>query len=348
MSTTSETRQNLGARGRHEGTPREATSPPAPFQPSYWRLYVVEMRPYLMFLSAVTGVAGMAFAPDGCSAVLLVLTALFFLAYGFGQALTDCFQTDTDALSAPYRPLAQGRLRSRDVLIVSLAGLIAGGIVLAVYNPLNLALVAVGVTGLATYTWFKRRWWGGPFYNGWIVVDLCLIGYASGLGATGASFDWSPELLAALLTVLFGYANFVLAGYFKDIWADRASGYDTMPVVFGLRPSAFASDALAIIALLFCGLAVALVNGTDLDGGLLLSAMSVTGAVAWATLGQLRLHSVTSESEAHRSITPVVHAYILMLAGISLALQPEWAPLLAVLYAGFFIVLSKRPMKEQV
>src|SRR3990172_7217823 len=30
---------------------------------SFWRLYLVEMRPYLMFLSAATGVAGVAFAP---------------------------------------------------------------------------------------------------------------------------------------------------------------------------------------------------------------------------------------------------------------------------------------------
>lgn len=321
---------------------------PVPWQLTFWPLYVVEMRPYLMFISAATGLAGMAFAPDISVPDLVILAALFFLAYGFGQALTDCFQTDTDALSAPYRPLAQGRLRSRDVLIVSLAGLIAGGIVLAVYNPLNLSLVAIGVTGLATYTWFKRRWWGGPFYNAWIVVDLCLIGYASGLGASGDSFDWSPELLASLLAVLFGYANFVLAGYFKDISADRASGYDTLPVAFGLRIASVASDALAIMALLSCGLALVIINGAALDAGLVLSAVSFTGAVAWTVLGQLRLHAVTTESEAHRSITPVVHAYILMLAGISLARQPEWAPLLAVLYAGFFVVLAKRPMKEQV
>ena len=38
---------------------------------------------------------------------------------------------------------------------------------------------------------------------------------------------------AALLAVFFGYANFVLAGYFKDVDADRATGYHTLPVVFG-------------------------------------------------------------------------------------------------------------------
>ena len=91
----------------------------------FWALYLVEMRPYLMFLSATTGIAGLALAPDLTVLHLLILTSLFFLAYGFGQALTDCFQTDTDALSAPYRPLAQGKLSRRNVLEVSLAGLVA-------------------------------------------------------------------------------------------------------------------------------------------------------------------------------------------------------------------------------
>ncbi|HET8943464.1 MAG TPA: UbiA family prenyltransferase, partial [Dehalococcoidia bacterium] len=277
-----------------------------------------------------------------------VLTALFFLAYGFGQALTDCFQTDTDILSAPYRPLAQGRLRGRDVLIVSLAGLLSGGVVLAAYSPPNLVLVTGGVAGLATYTWFKRRWWGGPFYNAWIVVDLCLIGYVSGLGATGETFNWTPELIAALFAVHFGYANFVLAGYFKDISADRASGYNTLPVVFGLRVSALASDALAVLALLSCGLALVLINDFDGDAGSLLSAMFLTGAAGWTALGQLRLHKVTSESQAYGAIAPVVHAYILLLCAIAAALQPEWVALLVPLYAGFTVAMAHRPMKEQI
>jgi len=342
-----------GCRRLDDGAVPPATSPlvhavAEPLNLAFWRLYLVEMRPYLMFLSAVTGLAGIAFAPDVSVRDLLVLTTLFFLAYGFGQALTDCFQTDTDALSAPYRPLGQGRLRRRDVLAVSLAGLIAGGVVLAVYNPLNVALVAIGIAGLATYTWFKRRWWGGPFYNAWIVVDLCLIGYASGLGAAGASFDWTPELAATLLAVLFGYTNFVLSGYFKDVWADRASGYSTMPVVFGMQRSALASDALALATLASCVLALVLVETPSPDTGAVLSTMFVAGAAAWTAVGQVRLHAVTSETEAHRAIAPVVHAYILMLSAITAALQPGWAPLRAVLYAGFLVALAKRPMKEQI
>ena len=62
--------------------------------------------------------------------------AVFCFSYGFGQALTDCFQRDTDRLSAPYRPLVRGRISVAQVLLVSLAGLLASMGVLAYLNPI--------------------------------------------------------------------------------------------------------------------------------------------------------------------------------------------------------------------
>jgi len=314
----------------------------------FWALYLVEMRPYLMFLSAATGLAGLALAPDFALPHLLVLTPLFFLSYGFGQALTDCFQTDTDALAAPYRPLAQGKIGRRDVLAVSLGGLVAGGVILIAYNPLNAALVAAGVGGLATYTWFKRRWWGGPFYNAWIVADLCLIGYASALGASGAAWRWNSALALTLLTVFFAYANFVLAGYFKDVSSDRETGYRTLPVVFGFRVASFTSDAFAAAAILFsAGALVATLPG-GIGAEYVVAALFWVGGAAWTLLGQWRLHRVNSEEDAHQAIVPTVHAYILLLGSVAAGLRPEWTPLLLALYAAFAAVLSRRPMKEQI
>jgi 4-hydroxybenzoate polyprenyltransferase len=315
----------------------------------FWWLYMIEMRPYLLFVSAITGVAGMSLAPGSGVFHLTVLTSLFFLAYGFGQALTDCFQLDTDALSAPYRPLAAGEIRRRNVLAVSLAGLVVGGLVLVLYNPVNLLLASTGIAGLATYTFFKRRWWGGPFYNAWIVAVLCLIGYASGLGAADAPFDWTPEVTATLLTVLFAYANFVLVGYYKDISADRATGYRTLPVVFGLRASAVVSDALAVASLAACGAALYLVLGGEAFGPERIPAvlLAVAGA-SWVVYGQFRLHGLRSEGEAHVAIAPTVHSYILLLSAIAVAGKPYWLVAAAVLYAGFVVTAALRPMKEQI
>jgi len=72
------------------------------------RAYIITMRPYLMFVSGATTIVGMSFATElGITKAILIFIA-GFLSYGFGQALTDCFQIDTDSISSPYRPLTQG------------------------------------------------------------------------------------------------------------------------------------------------------------------------------------------------------------------------------------------------
>lgn len=333
------------------GPAAEATQKALPAAPAgsrrFLRDYLVTMRPYLMFVSGITGLAGLALAPTVPLGNTLLLALAFFLAYGFGQALTDCFQLDTDSLSAPYRPLVKGAIRRRDVLWVSLIGLLAIAAVFAAHNPLNAPLAAVAVLGLATYTFFKRRWWAGPFYNAWIVVVLALVGYLSGV-RHGQSAD--PLALTAMLaTVFFGYANFVLTGYFKDISADLATGYRTLPVRYGIRWAARVSDGFALLAIV--GASAAIFTGqertaTGFEAWPALLALA--GGAAFAIVSQIRLHSVRDEGQAHRAIAPAVHTYILLLVAVALAHRPEWTPGLYIFYAAFVVTLRRRPMRQQI
>jgi 4-hydroxybenzoate polyprenyltransferase len=320
-----------------------------PGRAAFWRAYLVTMRPYLLFVSGITGLAGLALAPPVPLLDTVVLALIFFLSYGFGQALTDCFQTDTDALSAPYRPLVRGVIHPRDVFVVSLIGLLLCGLVLAFYCLATLPLALLATVGLATYTHFKRRWWGGPWYNAWIVAVLALIGYLSGLGAAGTTPSWSLAGTATIAAVFFGYANFVLVGYFKDVSADRATGYHTLPVAQGLRLSARVSDLLALFAVVAALTAVAPILTEErrslevaAGAGVLLAAIGAT------VLGQLRLHAVSDEAMAHRAIVPVVHAYILLLSAICVAHRPEWLAALVLFYGMFVFVMVRRPMVQQV
>lgn len=315
---------------------------------AFVRAYLTTMRPYLFFVSGITGVLGLALGPTVAALPAILLVGAFFVSYGFGQALTDCFQTDTDAISAPYRPLVQGLVSRRDVLTVSLVGLVGVGIVLVAGHPLNLPLVALAVGGLATYTWFKRRWWGGPFYNAWIVALLVLMGHAAASGVASRALVWPPALGAALLAVFFGYANFVLAGYFKDIAADRATGYHTLPVVFGRRAAARVSDLFAALAVLLA--VVALERGgvlgrvlTDPATGALLLLGVILSLVA-----QVKLHRVAWDREAHGPIGLVVHAYILQLGAMTVAFEKDWALPVVLFYAAFVLTLQLRPMREQI
>ena len=76
-------------------------------------------------------------------------------------------------------------------------------------------------------------------------------------------------------------------------------------------------------------------------------ALVVVGASA-AILGQVRLHAVTRDCEAHRAISLVVRAYVLLLAGLAAVNRPGWSPFLVLFCAGFEWVLRRRPMREQI
>jgi 4-hydroxybenzoate polyprenyltransferase len=307
----------------------------------FWKDYGVTMRPYLLFVSGITGVAGLSLAGRPPLAAVLPLSVVFFLSYGFGQALTDCFQTDTDSLSAPYRP----SIAPNDVAVVSLLGLTVGALVLTYFNWVNVIPACLAIFGLATYTYFKRRWWGGPWYNAWIVSLVVLMRYLSGVGAAGAPLRMSWQLAGTMLTALAAYANFVLVGYYKDISADRRTGYQTLPVVYGRRIAAVVSDGLAGIA--FVGAAIVLATAPTAVG-LAVATPFVIAAAAATVLAQFRLHGVRSDEEAHRAVGPVVDAYVLIMAGLAAAYRPTWVPALVGCYLAFRWTMQHRPMREQI
>ena len=317
----------------------------SPLERGFWKDYLITMRPYLLFVSGITGIAGLSLASRVTLPTFLVLGVVFFFAYGLGQALTDCFQMDTDSLSAPERPLVRGTIIREDVIEVSLGGLLVSAVVVVAFNPLNLAVAAMTIFGLLTYTWFKRRWWGGPWYNAWIVSLVVLLGYFAGAGAAGGSLTVGAPLLGTMFVAFAAYANFVLAGYYKDVGADRVTGYLTLPVLFGRRVSAFVSDGIAVGALIGAGVTV-LAGGWN--SALWPAAPFLVGGMAFSALAQLRLHRVQSDKAAYRAIEPVVHSYILVLAGLAAAHQAHWTPFLVAFYAAFVWTMKRRPIKAQI
>lgn len=312
------------------------------------KAYVLTMRPYLMFVSGITGVLGMSFADEISLFKTLLIFKVTFLSYGFGQALTDCFQIDTDSISSPYRPLTQGVVDKNHFLIISAAGLLYCISVLAFFNPINLALGVLAGFGLATYTTFKRKWWAGPFYNSWIVVVLFLMAYLAGLQSL--QFDFSNIIfISAIVTVFFGYANFVLTGYFKDIDADSATGYNTLPVKFGRTVSSIVSDVFGIAASVSIFTTIFILAFDSFPYPIILNALIFAYAGIAATIfTQLNLHSVHTDREAHKAIVPCVHSYILLLSSLAVIQKPDWFIPLTIFYLFYLIVLKIRPAKEQI
>ena len=313
------------------------------FSFEFSRAYLITMRTYLLFVSGITGLTGMALSGNNDFIKLCLIFIVSFLSYGFGQALTDCFQVDTDSISSPYRPLTQGMINKTQVLSISLTGLIFCVAIFSFYNSFNLILGIISGLGLVTYTTFKRRWWGGPFYNSWIVAVLFLIAF---YGASGVRvLEFSSSFVLTISTVFWGYANFVLSGYFKDIFADAATGYDTLPVHFGRRVSAIVSDIFAILAAVSAGVIIFYKLPYYIPWT---SLLFYTAGIVLSLISQLKLHEVKTDEEAHPAISLTVHSYLLLLSSVAILNRPSWSLLLAFYYLLFNIVMRLRPSKNQV
>jgi 4-hydroxybenzoate polyprenyltransferase len=305
------------------------------------------MRPYLLFISGAAGMVGVAFVDSPpVSRVALAFVPLF-LSYGLGQALTDCFQTDTDALSSPYRPLVRGVVSKQQVFWVSLVGLTVVVLVLAYLNPWILLPGFLAVIGLLTYTYFKRRWWGGPPWNSWIVALLPVMGRLVDRDHTMAELVRfgdvrTPAFCLSVVAVFVGYANFVVMGYFKDISADRETGYRTFPVVFGWRANAVYGDVTALVVAALSAWVIALVGG----------GLSVWVVFAAATALQLHaqvgVHRTRDEGAVGGTIANGVRALVLYCLAMMLAQRPDWIVFAVAFYIAFELVLTLRPERGQV
>jgi 4-hydroxybenzoate polyprenyltransferase len=302
------------------------------------------MRPYLLFVSGAAGLAGMAIVPVETIRLPVFLMAFipFFLGYGFGQALTDCFQVDTDSISAPYRPLSKKEISPRSLGTVSLAGLILISCSVIYLNHYNLIFGVMSIIGLATYTYFKKNvWFAGPFYNGWIVMLLPVMGFLAVSGDNPGKLIDRTMILQALLT-LFSYANFVLIGYLKDISADRATNYKTFPVVFGWNKTVIAGDFNVFCSIFFCFL----LTGYDRVIPFLVFLAASSIAVAGQLFGHLTERK--EESNAAFPITATVRSFILWHLAVVIHHHAGWLIFCAVFYICFEVVLWFRPEKGQI
>lgn len=314
----------------------------------FWKAFWTTMRPYLIFVSGASSLVGLAFIDiPRIERVVVAFIPLLF-SYGLGQALTDCFQTDTDAISSPFRPLIQGIISRRQVFGISLTGLVFGIILLTYLNPIIFLLGTLAVLGLLSYTTLKRTWWGGPFWNSWIVALLPIIGRSVEKNfdiQMILSFSDSPSraFLFAVAAVFFAYGNFVVMGYLKDISADKQTGYRTFPVVFGWRATAVYSDLLALLAALFYGLALYTIGNLSLFAIGIFSAAILTNFYA-----QIKIHRTREESKAYGPISYVVRSFILYCAAVIVSLKLGWIVFVAIFYTTFEVALKYRPEKTQV
>ena len=328
-----------------------APAGPAPNGPAarpsdarFWSAFLVTTRPYLMPVSGAAGLVGLAIAPPESVATGALAFAALFLSYGLGQALTDVFQTDTDARSAPYRPLVRGLVGKRDVFVVSLSGLLGCGVALALANPWNLLLALLAVLGLLAYSPLKRTFWAGPPCNSAVVALLPAIGLLCGEPSPVRALA-SPLLLPAMASGYGSYAVFVLLGYLKDVEADRATGYVTLPVRFGRRATVLVSLVHALAAIAASSLLVE--RGRAPDAAVPLLALWTAGATGLLA-SHLLAWRVRRDADASPAITGSVVSFVALHLAEAAILRPTLELLVPPVLAFVVLALLVRPCREQV
>jgi 4-hydroxybenzoate polyprenyltransferase len=229
------------------------------------------------------------------------------------------------------------------VIFVSLAGLALCGAVLIWRNLWNIPWAIVSVVGLATYTPLKRRWWGGPPWNSWIVAVLPVMGLLCGVSDVRAAL-MSPPLHSTTISVFASYAVFVILGYHKDISADRATGYETLPVRFGWGVSVGVSLIFCCGALVASAWAMWEVHARILSIG---SALWGMGGLSLLLSHALMMRH-RDEKRAHISVGWVVRGYVLLHAAEAVAFRPALAFPALAFYLLFEGALAMRPDRAQV
>jgi len=301
------------------------------------------MRPYLLFISGIAGLAGMVLGNPLTEINTLHFLAFlsFFLSYGFGQALTDCYQVDTDKISSAYRPLSQGIIRVADVKKISTLGLVLCVVFLLLPNFRNVLLGILSILGLWSYSKVKRKFWYlGPIHNALIVALLPIMGFlVTSQGSFKELFD--SMLFWLIILNFFAYANFVLIGYLKDITADRMTGYKTFPVVQGWNKTIYVGIVISIIASL---------SAAILIDWSVYSLIPYIMAVLFVIIGHIHSLKTNNKSEenARLPIEMTVRCFILWNIAVIISFRPELTLALVLYYCLFESILYFRPDSSQI
>ncbi|SEM06265.1 4-hydroxybenzoate polyprenyltransferase [Stigmatella aurantiaca] len=245
-------------------------------------LLLEAMRPHYFAFGGAAALAGAAAVPGPVEVGRVALAA--FVAgtgWGVGQLFNDLLDRDTDAINAPGRPLADGRLPVGPVLA---AALFLGLLLLAALQALHPAAWILGATAVVLLVGYNQAK-GVPVLGNLVFGSINAV--AGGIGVLArlpgpeASLSQAFESLGEalpLLGLLLGInAWFLLANYEKDRLGDRAAGYWTLPLLLGVRASAF----LRAIALPALALGVVRLGAAPaLSGQMALTVAAVLGGLS--------------------------------------------------------------------
>jgi geranylgeranylglycerol-phosphate geranylgeranyltransferase len=245
-------------------------------------LLLEAMRPHYFAFGGAAALAGAAAVPGPVEVGRVALAAwVGATGWGVGQLLNDLLDRDTDAINAPGRPLADGRLPVGPVFA---AALLLGLLLLAALGALHPSAWLLGLAAMVLLGGYNRA-------KAFPVLGHLVFGainsLAAGLGvlaqlpppeaSLSQAFEGLARALPLLGWVLALNAWFLLANYEKDRIGDRAAGYRTLPLLLGVRGSAVLR-ALTLPVLALAG--VRLGAAPELPGQVVLTVAAGLGGLS--------------------------------------------------------------------
>lgn len=238
--------------------------------------YLEMARPYTLFHAGTLCLAAGLVAAQGQlsagRALLIWLTPT--VGWLAGLATSDYHDRGLDRLEKPMRPIPSGRVGEREAFWLMI-GLIAAGFVGALllgWRTFALAWLVM-ILGVAYARTFKAKGFLGHFDRGVLAGLTVLFG---SIAATGGV----PGRMWLLVALFFCHDSATnLLGAVRDMDGDRAAGYQTAPVRYGVGVAAVIAGAL-MACWIVLGLAFATSNSWRPLFAVLLAAAVICDALA--------------------------------------------------------------------
>lgn len=192
--------------------------------------YVKSMRPYLFFLSGMTGLLGIVFSGVNPSAVkVIAVLSVVFLGWGVNQVINDLLGLREDRINAPHRPLVTGELPVEFAVLLSTLFCLLGGIVTYFLNPQALILYFSVFLLNIFYEYAKKIPLLGNLIFGFLLAPCVYYG-AMCVNNKGLEILLDKNLLLLSLGVILVNITVAFFTYYKDYRGDSATGNKTVIV----------------------------------------------------------------------------------------------------------------------
>jgi 4-hydroxybenzoate polyprenyltransferase/geranylgeranylglycerol-phosphate geranylgeranyltransferase len=278
-------------------------------------------RPYTVFHAGLLAIAASSLAAAGHVPAWRVALAAAVTMCGWEAGLyaSDYYDRELDAHSKPDRPVPSGRVSPREARL-TMVGLIAAGYLAAlVLGIANFALaVLTTALGLAYAKIFKGQAILGNFDRG--VLGACAVLF----GAFAGGNPWQGSVLLLAAMVFFHDSATNLVGAMRDVDGDRAGGYATVPVVYGLATAVRIAGLLTVAWLALGTSLVVLLRPNCFAAGLFAAGVLLAVGV-YGDLWRAR-HRVTRPG-ALRAHKVLVLERLLLMSGIIAVFTPAWVTL---------------------